>query len=80
LGPSIVTSGPDKGLCRNYQVTGEMATRSVVRIEFDDELAVDANGNLIRDANGDPFGPAGRITLGPTLSSRPTTSSRWIKP
>jgi hypothetical protein len=34
-GPSIVTSGPDRGLCRNYQITGEMATRAVIRIEFD---------------------------------------------
>ena len=34
-GPSIVTSGTDRGLCRNYQITGEMATRAVIRIEFD---------------------------------------------
>jgi hypothetical protein len=34
-GPSIVTSGADQGLCRNYQITGEMATRAVIRIEFD---------------------------------------------
>ncbi len=35
-GPSIVTAaGPDKGLCLNYQITGEMATRSVVRVEFE---------------------------------------------
>lgn len=34
-GPSIVTSGADKGLCRNYQITGEMATRAVIRLEFD---------------------------------------------
>jgi len=34
-GPSIVTSGPDRGLCRNYQITGEMATRAVIRVEFD---------------------------------------------
>jgi hypothetical protein len=34
-GPSIVTTGPDRGLCRNYQITGEMATRAVVRVEFD---------------------------------------------
>lgn len=34
-GPSIVTSGPERGLCRNYQITGEMATRAVIRVEFD---------------------------------------------
>jgi hypothetical protein len=34
-GPSIVTSGPDRGLCRNYQITGEVATRAVIRVEFD---------------------------------------------
>jgi hypothetical protein len=34
-GPSIVTTGPDRGLCRNYQITGEMATRAVIRVEFD---------------------------------------------
>jgi hypothetical protein len=55
FGPSIVTAGADKGLCKNYQVTGEMATRSVVRIEFEDELAVDRNGNLILDGAGRPI-------------------------
>jgi len=30
---SIVTSGPYFGLCTNYQVTAEVATRAVVRIE-----------------------------------------------
>jgi hypothetical protein len=34
-GPSIVTAGPDKGLCLNYQITGEMATRAVIRVEFE---------------------------------------------
>jgi len=30
---SIVTSGPFFGLCTNYQITAEMATRTVVRFE-----------------------------------------------
>ncbi len=30
---SLVTSGPYFGLCTNYQITAEMATRAVVRIE-----------------------------------------------
>jgi hypothetical protein len=30
---SIVTSGPNFGLCINYQITAETATRTVVRIE-----------------------------------------------
>jgi len=30
---SIVTTGPFRGLCANYQVTAEFATRTVVRIE-----------------------------------------------
>ena len=30
---SIVTSGPYFGLCTNYQVTAEVATRTVVRID-----------------------------------------------
>jgi hypothetical protein len=30
---SIVTSGPYFGLCTNYQITAEVATRSVVRVE-----------------------------------------------
>jgi hypothetical protein len=34
-GPSIVTTGADRGLCRNYQITGEVATRAVIRVEFD---------------------------------------------
>jgi len=34
-GPSIETGGANKGLCRNYQITGEMATRAVIRVEFD---------------------------------------------
>ena len=34
-GPSIVTTGPDRGLVRNYQITGEMATRTVMRVDFD---------------------------------------------
>ena len=32
---SIVTSGANVGLCVNYQITGEFATRSVVRVDFD---------------------------------------------
>jgi hypothetical protein len=30
---SIVTSGPFFGICTNYQITGEMFTRAVVRVE-----------------------------------------------
>jgi hypothetical protein len=30
---SIVTSGPQFGLCQNYQITGEVAYRAVVRVE-----------------------------------------------
>jgi hypothetical protein len=52
ISPSIVTSGQDIGLVKNYQVTGEMASRAVIRVEFEDELAYDDNGNLIRDTNG----------------------------
>jgi hypothetical protein len=48
IGPSIVTSGSDKGLCKNYQVTGEMATRSVVRVEFEDELGTNSVNQLFR--------------------------------
>ena len=31
----VVTSGPHRGLVDNYQITGEVATRAVVRIEFE---------------------------------------------
>jgi hypothetical protein len=34
-GPSIVTSGDWRGLCRNYQITGELAVRAVVRVDFE---------------------------------------------
>ena len=34
-GPSVETSGNLRGLVKNYQITGELATRTVVRIEFD---------------------------------------------
>ena len=30
---SILTSGPFLGMCTNYQITGEVATRTVVRFE-----------------------------------------------
>jgi len=30
---SIVTSGPFFGICTNYQITGEMFTRAVVRVD-----------------------------------------------
>ena len=30
---SLVTSGPYFGLCTNYQITAEVATRAVIRIE-----------------------------------------------
>jgi len=30
---SILTSGPDAGVCTNYLITGEVATRTVVRFE-----------------------------------------------
>ena len=32
---SILRSGPNFGLCTNYQITGESAARAVVRIDFD---------------------------------------------
>jgi hypothetical protein len=31
----VVTSGDERGLVRNYQITGELATKAVVRIEFE---------------------------------------------
>jgi len=34
-GPSIVTAGDWRGLCRNYQITGELAVRAVVRVDFE---------------------------------------------
>jgi hypothetical protein len=34
-GPSILTAGDDKGLCINYQITGETATKAVIRVDFD---------------------------------------------
>ncbi|HXJ73990.1 MAG TPA: hypothetical protein VNM37_14110, partial [Candidatus Dormibacteraeota bacterium] len=34
-GPSIVTSGTDRGLVSNYQITGETATRTVVKVNFE---------------------------------------------
>ncbi len=40
---SVVTSGNNFGLCNNYQITGEVATRTVVRFEF-------PNTNTVSDA------------------------------
>jgi len=34
-GPSVETAGDLRGLVKNYQITGELATRTVVRIEFE---------------------------------------------
>jgi len=34
-GPSVETAGAQRGLVRNYQITGEVATRTVVRVEFE---------------------------------------------
>jgi hypothetical protein len=36
--PSVVTSSPYAGMVINYQITGEVATRSVVRVDFEREL------------------------------------------
>jgi hypothetical protein len=33
-GPSVTTSGDDRGLVGNYQITGELATRAVLSIQF----------------------------------------------
>jgi hypothetical protein len=33
--PSIITTGPYAGMCINYQITGETASRSVIRIDFE---------------------------------------------
>ncbi len=44
-GPSVETAGDLRGLVRNYQITGEMATRAVVRIGFD-RLSNDPNSPL----------------------------------
>jgi hypothetical protein len=35
---SVVASGPYAGMVINYQITGEVATRSVVRVDFEREL------------------------------------------
>ena len=39
---SIVTSGPYFGLCTNYQITAEVATRAVIRIEGSPDPSRDA--------------------------------------
>jgi hypothetical protein len=47
---SLVMSGPFFGLCTNYQVTAEVATRSVVRVEnpkSDTPRVVEENYNLL---------------------------------
>jgi hypothetical protein len=47
-GPSITTAGPDRGQVNNYQITGEMATRAVVRVEFDPNPRFDLRTNAFR--------------------------------
>ncbi len=44
-GPSVETAGDFRGLVRNYQITGEMATRAVIRVGFD-RLSNDPNSPL----------------------------------
>lgn len=44
-GPSVETAGNERGLVRNYQITGEMATRTVIRIDFE-RLSSDPNSPL----------------------------------
>jgi hypothetical protein len=33
--PSIITAGQNAGMCVNYQITGEMAARAVIRVDFE---------------------------------------------
>ncbi len=49
-GVSVETSGDLRGLVRNYQITGEQATRAVVRIGFD-RLSDDPNSPLYDEFN-----------------------------
>ena len=44
LGPVWTGSGPNFGLPLNYQITGEVATRAVVRVDFD--LAADSSKDM----------------------------------
>jgi hypothetical protein len=44
---SIVTGGPYQGMCTNYQVTAEVATRAVVRIEGAPTTAIPTSPRVV---------------------------------